>query len=192
MADRLKLQVLLDLADKVSGPLASLKGAVTTFLVVILVLGAVTLTLVSFMAIRERKYEVGVLRAMGMGKAKVAAGILVETVLITALCLGVGLGAGSAVAQPLATSILDSNVAEAQAADAANAGPSVVLINPNGMDTSNEAEGFEPASEITVALDADTLAQILLIALALAGLSGVIGVGVMTRYEPLRILRERN
>jgi putative ABC transport system permease protein len=181
-----------DALDKVSGPLSSMKGAVTTFLVIILVLGGLTLALISFLAVRERKYEVGVLRAMGLGKAKVAAGLLAEAVIVTALCLGVGLGAGTAMAQPIATGILDGNVAEAQAADAANAGPSVVLINQNGMDTSDEAEGFEPKSEIAVSLNSDVLTQIVLIALGLAALSGVIGVGIITRYEPLKILRERN
>ncbi|MCL2158947.1 MAG: hypothetical protein FWH48_06025, partial [Oscillospiraceae bacterium] len=52
--------------DKVTGPLSGMKGAALTFMIAILALGAIVLALLSFMAVRERKYEVGVLRAMGM------------------------------------------------------------------------------------------------------------------------------
>ncbi|MCL2060784.1 MAG: FtsX-like permease family protein, partial [Oscillospiraceae bacterium] len=88
--------------DKVTGPLAGMRGAAVTFMVVILILGAIVLALVSFLAVRERKYEVGVLRAMGMERGKVAAGMLAESVMIAAVCLAIGLLAGAAVAQPVA------------------------------------------------------------------------------------------
>ena len=71
--------------DKVSGPLASMKNATMTFMVVILILGVIVLALISFIAVRERKYEVGVLRAMGMEKGKVAFGIICEAMMIAAL-----------------------------------------------------------------------------------------------------------
>ncbi|MFU2108463.1 FtsX-like permease family protein [Paenibacillus larvae] len=41
-----------------------------TYIVIVLVLGAVILILLSSIAIRERKYEIGVLRAIGMKKGK--------------------------------------------------------------------------------------------------------------------------
>jgi putative ABC transport system permease protein len=180
-----------DAYDKVSGPLAGMKGAVLTFMIVILVLGAIVLALISFMAVRERKYEVGVLRAMGMEKGKVALGIFTEAIMISALCLVIGLGIGSVTAQPIASSILDGKVAEATEA---TAGPqrNMVLFAGGQMQTSNTSAGYEPESEIQVNLGADAIIQIILFTLALAALSGVIGVVAITQYEPLKILRERN
>ena len=176
--------------DKVTGPLAGMKNAAVTFMAVILILGAIVLALLSFLAVRERKYEVGVLRAMGMERGKVAFGILSETVMISAICLLIGLGAGSAMAQPVADSILAGRVADAEATD--SGGANKVLFAGGQMQTDDYAEGYVPESEIQVRLGMDTIIQIIILTLALAALSGIIGVVIITQYEPLKILRERN
>ena len=178
--------------DKVTGPLSGMKGAAVTFMVVILILGAIVLALLSFMAVRERKYEVGVLRAMGMERGKVAFGILAETVMIAALCLVIGLGAGTVMSQPIADNMLEGRVAAAEAEDAASGTGNKVLFAQGQMQTDDKAAGYMPESEIQVSLGADVIIQIIMITLALAALSGVIGVVVITQYEPLKILRERN
>ena len=178
--------------DKVTGPLSGMNGAVMTFMIVILILGAIVLALISFMAVRERKYEVGVLRAMGMERGKVAFGIFAEAVLISVVCLAIGLGVGTVMAQPIADSILEGNVAEAVAEDEASGVGNKVLFAGGQMQTDDKAAGYTPESEIQVSLSAAVIVQIILITLGLAALSGVIGVVIITQYEPLKILRERN
>jgi putative ABC transport system permease protein len=178
--------------DKVTGPLAGMKGAALTFMIVILVLGAIVLALLSFMAVRERKYEVGVLRAMGMERLHIAFGIFSETAMIAALCLAVGIGVGSAMAQPVADSMLSGRVAAAEEEAASNGGGNKVLFAGGQMQTNDNAQGYEPGSEIQVSLDEAALLQIITITLILAALSGAIGVAFITQYEPLKILRERN
>lgn len=178
--------------NKVTGPLSGMKSAVFTFMIVILILGAIVLALISFLAVRERKYEVGVLRAMGMERSKVAFGILSEAVMIAAVCLIIGLGAGSAMAQPIADGMLEGRVDAAEAESAANGGGNRVLMSAGMMSTDDDAAGYVPESEIQVNLNAGVLAQIIFITLGLAALSGIIGVVIITQYEPLKILRERN
>lgn len=176
--------------DKVTGPLAGMKGVTQTFMIVILILGGIVLILLSFIAVRERKYEVGVLRAMGMEKGKIALGMLTEAFIVTAMCLIVGLGIGSTMSQPIANGILSDQVAAAKA-ESANAGGGKFLMSGGKTQTSG-ANNYTPISEIRVALDTNTIMQIAIIALILAVLSGTIGVVVITKYEPLKILRERN
>ena len=179
--------------DKVTGPLSGMKNAAVTFMVVILILGAIVLALLSFMAVRERKYEVGVLRAMGMERGKVAFGMLSEAVMVSVLCLIIGLGAGNAMAQPIANNMLEGRVAAAEAEEAASGGTgNKVLFAGGQMQTNDTAAGYVPESEIQVSLGADTIIQIIILTLALAALSGIIGVVIITQYEPLKILRERN
>jgi len=173
--------------DKVAGPLSGMRNAVTTFMILILILGAVVLALISFMAVRERKYEVGVLRAMGMERNKVAFGILAEAVMISAVCLCVGLGAGYFISQPLADSLLEGRVAEVNAAPEANK----ALFVGGQSQIGDGSEGYSPESEIAVSLGVNVLLQIVAVTLALAAMSGVIGVVLITQYEPLKILRER-
>jgi len=176
--------------DKVTGPLSGMKSAVVTFMTVILILGVIVLALISFMAVRERKYEVGVLRAMGMERGKVAFGILSEAVMISALCLIIGLGAGSAMAQPIANNILEGRVAAAEA-DTGD-GRKMALFMGGQFQTNADDGSYVPESEIQVSLSMDVIVQIIFITLGLAALSGIIGVVIITQYEPLKILRERN
>ena len=174
--------------DKVVGPMSSMKGAVTTFMTVILILGTVVLALLSFMAVRERKYEVGVLRAMGMERGKVAFGILAEAVMIAVACLLIGLSTGNAMAQPIADGILSGKVAEVEAVPERN----VALFAGGQSQIGDGSSGYVPESEIQVSLSMDVIVQIIFITLGLAALSGIIGVVIITQYEPLKILRERN
>ena len=179
--------------DRVSGPMLSMNSAVMTFSIVILILGSLVLALISFLVVRERKYEVGVLRAMGMERGKVAFGILTEAIIITTLCLIVGLGAGIGVAQPIANNLLESRVvaADARAEELQHdiGGSAVVFA---GQMQTEHSIGYRPESEITVGLSGSVIIQVIIITLGLAALSGTIGVVVITRYEPLKILRERS
>jgi putative ABC transport system permease protein len=145
------------------------------------------------MAVRERKYEVGVLRAMGMEKSKVAFGMITESVLIAALCLVVGLGVGNAMAQPIADSLLEGRVANEMAAIEQNQdGGQFLMTQGQQQIIGDDAAGYVPVSEIQISLGMDVITQIIAITLGLAALSGVIGVAMITQYEPLKILRERN
>jgi putative ABC transport system permease protein len=178
--------------DRVAGPMLSMKSAVVTFTIVILILGAIVLSLISFLAVRERKYEVGVLRAMGMEKGKVAFGIFTEAVMITALCLVIGLFAGSVAAQPIADTLLSSRViaAEVNSIEAGHDRYFQATTFGGQMQTVSRI-GYVPESEIIVNVGLDVIIQIIIITLCLAALSGIIGVVIITQYEPLKILRER-
>jgi len=179
--------------DRVSGPMLNMKSAVMTFTIVILILGSLVLALISFLIVRERKYEVGVLRAMGMERGKVAFGILTEGVVITTLCLVVGLGAGNIIAQPLANNLLESRVAAAEARSEELGHDTMArVVIWGGQMQMEHSIGYRPVSEIAVGLSANVVIQIIFITLGLAALSGIIGVVVITRYEPLKILRERS
>lgn len=169
--------------NKAVGPAEGISRIVTVFLTVVLVLGSLILILLSTMAIRERKYEVGVLRAMGMKKMKVALGMLTEMVVITAACLVIGLGIGSAASQPIADSLLQSQVQASQSEPAQKNNTEV----SNGIQTSEN-----PITELTVQLSGPAVGQIAVISLLLALLSSAAGVIFITRYEPVKILAERN
>lgn len=60
------------------------------------------------------------------------------------------------------------------------------------MQTNAEAAGYVAESEIQVSLNVDVILQIIVITFCLAALSGIIGIAIITRYEPLKILREKN
>jgi len=137
-------------------PIENLQDVSLTFLLVVLLFGAAVMTLLSVIAIRERKYEIGVLRAMGMKKKKVALGLWFETILITCICFIFGMITGTALATPVSN----------------------MLWSGDG--------------QISIALNAITAVQILGVSLLLATIAGAVSVSRITKYEPIKILMERN
>nr|WP_275581518.1 ABC transporter permease [Amphibacillus cookii] len=176
--------------QKIVGPVEGLAKVTNTFLIVVLILGALILILLSTLAIRERKYEIGVLRAMGMKKWKVALGLLTEMFVITGVCLCLGLGVGMVVSQPVADSLLANQIELIQESNTDGGVPASggTGVGEAVFTSSNE----EPLSEIQVDLSLNAIFQIVLIAFSLAGIASVAGILRTTKYEPIKILMDRN
>ena len=173
--------------NKIIAPVEGLKGVSVTFLIIVLILGSIIIMLLSSIAIRERKYEIGVLRAMGMKKGKVALGLWSEMLVITCVCLCLGLAAGTLVAQPVSNILLAGQVEAAQSAPSAPGGP-INLNNPGG----SLLDSLPPLEHLDISVGAITILQIIGISLLIASLAGVASVSRITKYEPIKILSERN
>ncbi|WP_026478715.1 ABC transporter permease [Alkaliphilus transvaalensis] len=175
---------------KVVGPVEGLAKVTNTFLIVVLILGSMVLILLSTLAIRERKYEIGVLRAMGMKNGKVAFGLLTEMLVITVLCLILGLGVGLAASQPVADNLLSNQIELAAENNNSNGG--LANTGRTGVGAPTFSSDAKPLSELQVSLSGDAIIQIIFISLVLAGISSVAGIMYITKYEPIKILSERN
>jgi len=173
--------------NAIVGPVEGMRDIITTFMIIVLVLGAIILILLSSIAIRERKYEIGVLRAMGMKKAKVALGLWFEMVFITIFCLIIGIGAGSIIAQPVSNTLLAQQIENAQRLQEMGGGFFTMQIGEQSrtVDTT-------PIDEVIVSIGVDTMLQIMLISLLLASVTGFGAIIRITKYEPIKILMERN
>ena len=168
-------------------PVEGLKSISVTFMSIVLALGAVILILLSSIAVRERKYEIGVLRAMGMKKSKVALGLWFEMLTITLLCLCAGLLIGSLVAQPVSDMLLAGQVEAAQAIGGLPAGAIA------SADSSSLLAGsLSTLEELDVSLNVTTMLEIIAIAIGLASIAGLAAISRITKYEPIRILMERS
>ncbi len=175
---------------KIVGPVEGLKSISVTFMVIVLILGGIILALLSSISIRERKYEVGVLRAMGMKKGKVALGLWTEILIITCVCLVIGISSGTLAAQPVANALLNNQIAAAEEveAKASTGGPKMIIVGGKAAGSTN----VEPLDNMDVSLGFDTIAEIIAISLLLASVSGIVSIGKITKYEPIKILMERN
>ena len=141
---------------KMVKPIENLKDVSLTFLIIVLVFGAAIMILLSIIAIRERKYEIGVLRAMGLKKKKVALCLWVETIAVTCVCFAIGILAGTALANPVSNALWTGD------------------------------------GQINIMLDWITILQILGVSILLASIAGAISVSRITKYEPIKILMERD
>jgi putative ABC transport system permease protein len=165
--------------ESVAGPIESLKNLSFAFLLIVLLLGAIIMILLSVIAIRERKYEIGVLRAMGMKKKKVAIGLWAEIIVITCVCFVIGMGIGALVSQPISDAVMTGQ------AQSSSAGSTSLADRLNVTDT-------EQKENINISVNAVTALEIFAISILLASISGVISVSSITKSEPIKILMERN
>jgi putative ABC transport system permease protein len=179
--------------NAIVGPVEGMSNFSLTFLIVVLVLGSIILILLSAIAIRERKYEIGVLRAMGMKKGKVALGLLSEMLVITTVCLVIGLSIGAFTAQPVADMLLKNQIAAAQQGPTTSMGmQGVTVVAGSGTMSSFGGPQATPLAELKVGLTFEAIWQITAISLLLAGVASLTGISFITKYEPIKILSERN
>lgn len=169
--------------NKVVGPVQGLAKITNVFMWIVLIVGGAIILLVAAMAIRERKYEMAVLRAMGLKKHKVISMLLVEMLLITSIGLVIGFGIGTEVSQPVANTLLSQQVEIAKESQTTN--------NDFGYPDPTTAN-VKALTEINVAPSSETLLKICFIAFIIAMLSTTMGAYYVTKYEPLKLLSERN
>jgi putative ABC transport system permease protein len=200
--------------NRIIQPVESMKNISLIFALVVLIFGSLLIMLLCSISIRERKYEIGVLRAMGMKKNKVIAGIWAEMLVIMLICTVIGIGAGSVGAQPVSNMILKqqetTNTTSAQQGQGFSQGSEGAPGGATGSEGPGGAGGgarmsgpasvmgglsqnnAQPLSSMDVSLDINTVLEILAIALLLSSCVAVIATVRIAKYEPIKILMERN
>lgn len=188
-AHKLGLNNLYDIStdsqsyDEIVKPVEGLQKVANIFMILVLCFGGSILILISILGIRERKYEIGVLRAMGMKKGKVALGLIFETLSTIAISLVVGLSIASLSAQSISNVLLKSQI------EAQNQSTSEGMMFRMG---GGAAPNVDPITNLNVHLNSEAIVGITLIALLLGAISIGIGIVYIMRFEPRKILSERN
>lgn len=196
-------------------PLNTLSTMAGWFLLVILLIGAVILIVLNIFNIRERKYEIGVLTAMGMKKGKVALQFLTEILVVTMAAILVGAGIGAVSAVPVTNALLANQVESRQSSQVqmennfgrdGNFKGGTQAARPNGENTVPDdipggghggfAEIGQNVSnyitEVNSAMNLTVLLQLLVIGLLLTLAAGAVSVLFVMRYDPLKILANRD
>lgn len=185
-------------------PLENLSNFAFWFLAVILLIGVVVLIVINVFSIRERKYEIGVLCAIGMRKGKIAMQFLCENMVIALL---LGFGAGAVLSVPASNALLQTQIASssqrAQRMDD-NFGRGGMPGDQEGQDMQQMEEPQEEAPEmpsdgmvsavssVSEASDPIILLQMAGIAFVLVILSSSATLISIFRFDPLTILANRD
>ncbi len=187
-------------------PLETLSQTAGYFLLVILVIGAVILIVLNIFSVRERKYEIGVLTAMGMKKQKVALQFLTEIFVVTLSAVIIGGSIGAVASVPVANGLLKNQI-ESQTTRQENIEQGFGrgdMQMPSGEEPPKAVGGFvgkfqdlaqntaDYVDEISTATDFTVLLQLLGIAVVLTIIAGGFSVLFIMRYEPLKILSNRD
>ena len=198
-------------------PLENLSEMAMYFLIVVFAIGGVILVVLNIFNVRERKYEVGVLTAIGMKKSKVSLQFVLETLIVTIAFVIIGGSIGAVGSVPVTNSLLASQI-EAQQTQRENDGDAFGRDTnfdrggmPGGMPGGNMSGGSMPSmpnfedfsndfmgtatdyvQEVSTATDLGVLLQLLGIGVLLALVASAASVIFITRYDPLKILANRD
>ncbi len=203
-------------------PLETLSKIAGYFLIVILVIGAIILIVLNIFSVRERKYEIGVLMAMGMKKGKVALQFISEIMIVTLMAAIIGGAAGAASSVPVTNALLQNQITASQEAsenmeqnfgrpmgdmpDMSSQSSEDAQANDSSAndksasDSGSESQAQQPPqmqktnyiSEINEAVNLKVVAQLLGICVLLAAAGSAVAVTAIMRYEPLQILSSRD
>ncbi|MGN0521482.1 MAG: ABC transporter permease [Eubacterium sp.] len=185
-------------------PLDTLSTMAGYFLIVILAIGAVILVVLNIFNIRERKYEIGVLTAMGMKKGKVALQFLTEIFIVTLIAVIIGVGAGAVSSVPVTNALLEKQVAS-QTSQSEQIEQNFGRGNmdngsaPSANERGNKfsqmlGAGNENSyvTQVNSAMNMTVVLQMIAICILLTLISGAVSMLFVMRYEPLKILANRD
>lgn len=201
-------------------PLENLSKTAGYFLLVVFIIGAVILIVINMFNIRERKYEIGVLTAIGMKKWKVASQFVTELFVVTLAAIIVGAGIGAAVSVPVTNALLEAQITSNQQTQnnmtqgfgrdtkADFGGMTGMPTMPGGdmdvEDLPENAGGFggfmggmrdtaeNYISEVSYATDFVVILQHIGVGILLTLISSLAAALFIMRYEPLKILSNRD
>lgn len=182
-------------------PLETLSTMAGWFLVVILIIGAVILIVLNIFNVRERKYEIGVLTAMGMKKGKVAFQFMIEIFFVTMISIVLGAGIGAVSSMPVTNKLLESQV-ESQKEEQSqvennfgrkdNQSDNKAPGAKNFMNPNHAKNTVEYISQVNSAMNLTVVLQMMGIGLLLTLVASMVSILFVMRYNPLKILANRD
>lgn len=182
---------IIDNADEVNATLTPIKNISSfslTFLIIILIVGAIILSVINMLNIRDRKYEIGVLRAIGMSKAKLISSLLIELFIVTIIAFTLGLAGGKLLSQPITNKMLQSEI-ESQQTQTQNTKEN---FGGRGFERPNiQKASANYESSLKVTLDCQTVITLFALGILLVVVSGSVSAVFITKYNPNQILRSQ-
>ena len=196
-------------------PLNTLSTTAGWFLLVILIIGGIILVVLNIFNVRERKYEIGVLTAIGMKKWKVAAQFMCEILIVTMIAVVIGAAIGAVCSVPVTNALLEGQIEsqsnqqvqiEENFGRPGNMGGGFPGGNMGGMPSDfpgNIGGGKNPfenmfgnatnyVTEVNSAMNLTVVFQMIGVGLLLTLIASAASVMFIMRYDPLKILANRD
>lgn len=171
---------------------SNVSSFVTTFLILTLVIGAIVLFIINMINIRERKYEIGVFRTVGMSKIKLTMQFLFELVLVAIVSLLIGAGIGAISSKSVGNYLLANEIASAdEKKQNIQDNMGMTGKEPNNTFIKN-VSNIQAYSSIDAVVNAKIVFELMGIGLVLVFVSSLSAMISIQRFSPLSILKERS
>jgi len=182
----------------------NVKSFATTFLVITLLIGGVVLFILNMINIRERKYEIGVFRTIGISKLKLTMQFASEILIVAFISLIIGAGLGATMSKSVSNSLLSSEIENSSNSidEMQNnfGGPGKTPNGPGGNHGGNAPDfnkisgvpAIQAYDSIDAVVDITVILELLVIGLSLVFVSSLASMISIQRFSPLTILKERS
>ena len=176
----------------------NVKSFVSIFLAVTLIIGGVVLFVINMINIRERKYEIGVLRTIGISKVKLTMQFIVELCIVTMIALVIGATIGAIASKPVSNMLLANEINSSKEATeqiSNNFGKPNGDIMGQGEKNRLQGKGIvsvQAYESIDAVVDFKVLFELFGISLSLVLVSSIASMISIQRFSPLTILKERS
>ena len=173
--------------DAVISPLESVAQFSDIILITVVIASIIILTLLIVNALKERKYEIGVLMSLGEEKIKISLQYLIELLLISSLVFTLAMVTSNSVSSYLGTTLLENEIndASSEPTDSPRGGGM-------GSYTSTVNLDVEYIDEIDVSITINDFLITIGIGSIIIILSSAIPSFYIMRYQPKKILSSRN
>ena len=171
----------------------NVKTFATTFLLITLIISSLVLFVINMINIRERKYEIGVFRTIGMSKFKLTIQFIVELLLVAGIALIIGAVIGGFLAKPVGNMLLENEIETTQSEQqqiSENFGKCGKNNRPEMK--FNSRDQVETIDSIEAVVDFTVIIQLLGIGILLTLMSSLASMISIQRFSPLTILKERS
>lgn len=192
LSEYLQVSTNLEQVENATSTISNVSTFATTFLIITLMIGGVVLFVINMINIRERKYEIGVLRTIGMKKKYLTLQFISELLIVSlvALIIGAGLGAMSSVA--ISNHLLENEISSAnQQKEEVNQNFGGKM-GDNGINKVSGITNVQAFDSIDAVVDFKVLLQLLGIGILLTLISSSAAMISIQKFSPLTILKERS
>lgn len=176
--------------DEIEESLSSIKNLenfANTFLVITMIIGGSILILINTLIIRERKYEIGVLRTIGMKKSLVSLQFVFEIFVVAVISFIIGTGVGSSLSVNVANNLLKNEISASTDTND--------KINENFGNRENKHDfkktGVQKIDSINAIVDTHVIISMMESLIILTITSSAVAIFAINRFKPLTILKER-
>ena len=168
----------------------NVKTFATTFLIICLVISAIVLFVINMINIREKKYEIGVFRTIGLSKFKLTMQFVLEIFIVSLIMLSLGAILGTFAAKPVGNILLQNEIQSSQS-ETEQISDNFGKGGPVEMERKTKVE-VSSIDKIDAVVDITVIAELLGIGLGLTLVSCFASMISIQRFSPLTILKERS
>ena len=186
--DQFKLDANDQLYQQMMGPIENVASFSNNVVLLVTIAGAIILALIVMMTIRERKYEMGVLLAIGEKKGKLVSQFLVEILIVAVLAMGISTLSGNLVANQIGEQLLQQEITQSDgtAGTPASFNSRRMPFQPSNL------QDVDTMNELSIHTTSEDLMKLFGIGMIVVLLSTLIPSMTVLRLNPKAILTKQD